>query len=166
MATRQSDIRFDHECYMCPQRFNDVMDATNHLKTTHDKKDGDSLRCMNSQANEMFCTTEFKSIRALRSHMRQKKCKLLSRDTSGCPHLIETDENSHDTWDNFLGGFDGLIIESSTTTENMKDSLAEYTEEFVNKLIVSNIPHSIVNDILKFSEGLVRKITAATIALS
>lgn len=44
----------------------------------------------------------------------------------------------------------------------MKDSLAEYTEESVNKLIVFNIPHSIVNDILKFSEGLVRKITAAT----
>lgn len=162
MATLQNEKKFEHECYMCPLRFNDVLNATNHLKTSHGKKDGDLLRCMNSQVNDMFCRTEFKSIKALRSHMRLKKCKPLSRDVSGCPHLIETDDTSHDAWDYLLGGFDGLIIESSTTTENMKHSLAEYTEEFVNKLIISNIPHSIVNDILKFSEGLVRKITAAT----
>lgn len=162
MMPLANEHSFEHECYLCPETFHDVITATNHLKTSHAKKDaGDSLRCMNSQSDGMFCTVNFKTMKALRSHMRVKKCKLLSRDENDCIDPNRSDESSHNGWDNLLGDMDALIIESSTTTENMKHSLAEYTEEFVNKLIVANVPHSVVNDVLKFSGGLVSKVTAA-----
>lgn len=82
MTTLQNDGSFEHECYLCAEKFHDVINATNHLKSSHDKKDGESLRCMNSQTSGMFCSVNCKSMKALRNHMKQKKCKLLSRETT------------------------------------------------------------------------------------
>lgn len=156
MPAVQSDGPFHFRCYLCPESFQFIIDATNHLKFQHGAKNGDSLKCMAVQTDSLFCTVSFKSFTAVRNHMKQKKCKLLSSDTSDFPQQKEC-EGSCDGWDPALDDFGKLFIDSSNTSTTIPESIAEYTEEFINKLIVSNVPHNIVNDIVKFSKQLVCK---------
>lgn len=66
---------YEYKCYLCPEKFQDVLIATNHLKAVHNKIDKDTLQCMRLQENTIFCSSSFQSIKALRKHLRENKCK-------------------------------------------------------------------------------------------
>lgn len=82
--------------------------------------------------------------------MRRKRCKLLARDISDFP--------PSEGWNTMLDDFGSLAI---NTSESIQLTVAESTEKVVNKLIVSNVPHNIVDDTIQFSEELTRQIFSA-----
>lgn len=160
IMSTQEDNLLGFGCHSCSAKFQSMNDATNHLKTEHTVKDGDSIQCMISQTNNMFCSVSCTSFKALKQHMKRAKCKLLSSDTSDLVSNNGKDENLSEKWDMELDDFGNLFISSSKATEVMRHSMEECTEEFVNKLIISNVPHTIVDDAVKFSKELVCKTIA------
>lgn len=148
---------YEYKCCLCPENFQNDLEATNHLKSVHCIKDGDAIECMQFHRSGLFCKSIFKSFKALRKHMKEEKCKVYSSDVTQNVH----DENSLAEWNCLVDEFGDLRFENnSSSEENARYSMAAHIENFVNKLIISHLPHNIVNDILNFSEQLVRKTTA------
>lgn len=166
--TELNTILYDYECYYhdCLEKFQDVLDAANHLKSSHDQRDGDLLQCMRLQRRALVCNTKFKSFKAMRKHSREKKCKLFSidikEDETQNENQNEIQNAQREGWDILIDDFGDLIIEKNATSEdeNPNNSLAEYIQSFVNKLIISELPHDIVDTILKHSKDLVCMTTA------
>lgn len=151
-----------YKCYLCPDKYHDnELDTTNHLKSSHIKKDGDVLHCTRIQNSETFCSVEFKSFKALRKHLKENRCKLLSNDVTRNVIQSKDDENTSERWDCLIGDLRDLKVDEYLSTEdNVKVSLAAHIEKFVHKLIDSHLPHDVVNEVLQFSKGLIFKTTA------
>lgn len=178
-----SESSCGYECNLCQQIFVDVMKATDHLKTQHGRNNGDSLQCIIRQTYNIFCASTFKSFKALRKHMREKRCRLFSNnlnqnenvkdscerwnssiDYFGDLNFGSNSENdgvkySCEGWNNLIYDFGDLNVEGNSEQENVKYSLAAHIESLVDKLIISKLPHDIVNDILNYSKDLVHMTT-------
>lgn len=146
----------EYKCYLCEEEFVDVASATKHLLSKLEEV-GKQFQCMKIHKNDTFCTTKFASIKSLRKHMKENKCKLLSNDAS----QIDNDENSGGECNSLLTEFGALSFQRSTLAEkeNASYSLAAHIESFVNKLVISNISHDLVSDIIDYSKELVCKTT-------
>lgn len=149
-----------YQCYEndCEGKFHDALNATKHLQSKHKMKDGDTLHCMTRQEAHLFCKTTFTSFKAMRKHMKDKKCKLFSRNVTD----DESTESSCGGWNCLIDVFGSLGFENdpSAEIEKTKDSLATYIESFVDQLIVSNTPHDIVSDIATYTKNIMIKTTA------
>lgn len=160
-----TSVQNEYECYYCPEKFRDILDATKHLISAHGQKDGNTLQCMKAKQNNMFCATRFKSFKALRKHMRENKCKLFSSDvnTIVSQNVIqgETDENSNESWHNFIGDFGDLNVESllSSEKESIECTLAEDIRSFVDKLTIAHLPRDLVDDILDHTKQIVSRMS-------
>lgn len=145
-------------CYLCPGTFQNVLDATNHLKSAHDKNNhGDSLQCMKRHRSGMFCNSKFNSIKALRKHLRDNACKLLSTD-------VDQDENNESSsfgWNQMDDIFGDLNFDEdkSSPEEEMHTLMEAHIKIFVDKLIVSTLPHDLVDEIVNNTKELVARIT-------
>lgn len=150
----------NYECFLCQEIIRDLSEATKHLRSSHGKTDGETLHCMKLQRNDMFCGTTFTSFKAMRKHMKENKCKLLSHDVKLDQHHSKNDDNSNEGWNVLIDDFGDLNVKSNVPGENVATSLEECISSFVNRLIVAKLPHHIVNDILDCSKELTCKITA------
>lgn len=151
-ADMHMPIIYGYKCYLCPQQLEKDLDATNHLKAAHEIADGVTLQCMKIQKHEMFCKSTFKSFKAMRKHMKENKCNLMSADV----FQNEDDQSLHGEWRSMIDDFGELKFEE----ENAENSMSAYIENFVSHLIISHLPHKIVNDVLDFSKELMSKTTA------
>lgn len=87
--------------------------------------------------------------------MREAKCKLYSSNVSQIDHF----QSEREGWSCLLDDFGELSVENepSTERENDRSSIAEFIESFVNKLIIANMSHDVVNDVIEYSKVLVHK---------
>lgn len=145
-------------CYLCPETFRNVLDATNHLQSAHDKNNhGDPLQCMKRHKSGLFCDSKFNSIKALRKHMRDSACKLLSVDMN----QDEINENSCVGWNQIEDIFGDLNFDEDKPSpeEEMHPLMEAHIKSFVNKLIISTLPHDLVDEIVNSTKELIARIT-------
>lgn len=150
-------VSSEYKCYLCPGEFHDVTTATNHLKSHLVEKGENFLKCMKARNDSMFCKMNFKSLKTLRQHMKNNKCKLFSIDVN------IGDENSQEGWNCVLDTFGSLNVDDSSSPSLKKeneDSMADFIESFVNRLVVSNMPHYLVSDVIGYSKELICKASA------
>lgn len=111
----------NYECYLCQKIFEDALEATQHLQSSHGKTDGETLYCLKLQRRDMFCGSTFASFKAMRKHIKENKCKLLSCDVKSYEHHSANDENSNEGWNVLIDDFGDLNC--NVSGENVGDSL-------------------------------------------
>lgn len=166
---------FQYYCYKdgCEERFRDLVDATQHLYLIHDvKRTGDTVNCVKIHEHNVICVTKFKSLAAMRKHVKSGKCSLrdevillhqdiiddqLSYDADSSVDGV--DDSQSTTSINFMPDFSGLAIDSGTTEEidALTSSIPGFIDNFLDELVISNLPHAVVSNIIKFSQELIFK---------
>lgn len=136
----------EYKCSLCEGIYQDMQKATEHLKS-HGQKEGDELKCMKLQRNDMFCKVRFTTFKTLRRHMRENKCKLYCSDV-----------NQEENWSCLVDDFGALNFDNDLAAT--KEDFTTNTEAFVNRLIVANIQHDVVNEIIAYSKDLASKLSA------
>lgn len=153
-----------YKCYLCEEIFHDdIQRATDHLKL-HGIKDGNELKCMKAQSDELFCKVKCTTFKTLRRHMRQNKCKLYSGDViqeeeDNCNLCSSSsDVSGGNQWSCLVDDFGALNFDKDLR-KTEKEDFTSLASNFVNKLIIANVQHDIVNEIVEFAKGVASKIT-------
>lgn len=70
-----------YTCFMCSKHLENLDVAIKHVKTCKYMKEGDAFKCMVVQkSRNLYCKTVFGTIKALKKHMKEKKCILFCAD--------------------------------------------------------------------------------------
>lgn len=89
--------------------------------------------------------------------MKGDRCTLFSTDIN----QMESDEKCSEEWSSLLDEFGALNVDGGSPVQEGKTnySLAACIEGLVNRLVVSNVSHDVVSDIVEYSKELVCKAT-------
>lgn len=142
-------------CFKCAKLLQGLDCAIEHLKT-HDLGNGELLKCMVVQiSSNLFCKSSFKTVRALKKHMKEHKCVLMCGDV----HSNTNNGNSQE-WD-FIDEFNELCFEENSSLKEIvpEKSLTAFIEAFVDKLNNFNLQHDVLNEFIRLSKELVLKST-------
>lgn len=144
-----------YNCFKCEQQLQGLDCAIEHLKT-HDLDNEEVLKCMAVEISpNLFCKSSFKSVKALKKHMKEHKCILI------CDDVNSNDEHLQH-WD-FINEFSELCFDENLSRKEIapdeSGNLTDFIETFVDKLNGFNLQHDVLNEILRLSKELVSKTT-------
>lgn len=155
---------------MCLEKFEGVLNAVGHLRSAHGMKDGQKMRCMKIQKGDSVCVVECTSFKALRKHLRESSCQIFCIDINEGMDDVTSQTERENTFDEnvFSSAFEDLHFEDQSHSEKeieSDNSLRDLVENFARKLIISHLPHNIVNDVFEFSKELVCKTIGMNVQL-
>lgn len=145
-----------YQCFMCSQRLQNLEFAIEHVRTCEHVKNEGHYKCMIDHSLEkLLCKSVFGSIKALKRHMRDRKCIFFS------DHLNESREDIPES--NIETKFNELIITEDFPNNNLTadkcEKLSVFIESFVEKLNSFNLQQDVFNEIIHISKDLLLKTT-------
>lgn len=113
-------------CYFenCNEEFMILKDVIDHLKTKHMQKENMTIKCVILHKNRMTCESTFQTYRALKAHVTNKKCKILSKKDEA----VDPYKNVNSFFDHFKTTFNNFNVDHNTSTEIIKLFIELLTE--------------------------------------
>lgn len=141
----------EYTCFMCSENLENLDLAVKHLRTCEYVKEGGTFKCMVVQKSaNLYCNTVFGATKALKKHMKEKKCTLF------CADEVENTESTPgpDLAEQFndLSIVSQLSHEMNSADENGKFSV--FIESMIEKLNTFNLQHDVFSEIIQLSKDL------------